>query len=103
MIKVSVLYPNSPDDNFNLTYYRDNHIPMVQGKLGAACKKITVEQGLSGAMPGSDATYIVMGNLYFDSIENFQSAFGPHAEAIMNDIPNYTNQQPVIQISEVII
>ncbi len=27
--------------------------------------------------------------------------FGPHAQAIMADIPNYTDIQPVIQISDV--
>jgi hypothetical protein len=31
----------------------------------------------------------------------FQSGFGPHAEEILADIPNYTNTQPVIQISEI--
>ncbi|MBW1790011.1 MAG: EthD family reductase, partial [Deltaproteobacteria bacterium] len=36
-----------------------------------------------------------------DSVEAFQGAFGPHAEAIMTDIPNYTDVQPTIQISEV--
>jgi uncharacterized protein (TIGR02118 family) len=42
-----------------------------------------------------------MGHLYFDSAEAFQAAFAPHAQAIMADIPNYTNIQPAIQISEV--
>ncbi len=42
-----------------------------------------------------------MGHLYFDSVEEFQTAFTPHAAEIMADIPNYTNIQPVIQISEV--
>jgi len=36
-----------------------------------------------------------------DSMEAFQTAFGPHAEAIMADIPNYTNIQPTLQISDV--
>ena len=31
----------------------------------------------------------------------FQDAFEPHAEALMADIPNYTNIQPTIQINEV--
>jgi uncharacterized protein (TIGR02118 family) len=60
-----------------------------------------VEQGLGGAEPGSPATYVAMGHLLFDSVEAFQSAFGPYAEAIMADIPNYTDTQPTIQISEV--
>ena len=29
------------------------------------------------------------------------SVFYPHAEAIMADIPNYTNIEPVIQVSQV--
>jgi len=62
---------------------------------------VAVEQGLGGAEPGSRATYIVMFHLYFDSVEAFQTAFGPHAQAIMEDIPNYTDIQPTIQISEV--
>ncbi|MEA2768294.1 MAG: hypothetical protein QOD93_1256 [Acetobacteraceae bacterium] len=74
---------------------------MVQEKLGAACKSMAVEQGLGGAAPGAPPTYTAMGHLYFDSVAEFQASFGPHAEAIMADIPNYTNVQPVIQISDV--
>nr|TFG53217.1 MAG: EthD family reductase [Hyphomicrobiales bacterium] len=101
MIKVSVLYPNSDGCKFDLAYYVDKHIPMVRGKLGEACKKIAVEQGLAGGAPDAPATYIAMGHLYFDTLDAFQQAFGPHAAAIMADGPNYTNVQPVIQISEV--
>ena len=54
-----------------------------------------------GALRHEPPTYAAMGHLYFNSIAEFQSAFGPHAQAIMADIPNYTNSQPVIQISEV--
>jgi uncharacterized protein (TIGR02118 family) len=42
-----------------------------------------------------------MGHLYFDSAQAFETAFAPHAQAIMADIPNYTDIQPVIQVSEV--
>lgn len=101
MIKVSVFYPNEEGKKFDMDYYLNNHVPMVQQKLGAALKGGAVEQGLGGAEPGSPATYIAMGHLYFDSVEAFQTAFGPHAEAIMGDVPNYTDIQPTIQISEV--
>ena len=30
-----------------------------------------------------------MGHLLFDSVEAFQEAFAPHAQAIVGDIPNY--------------
>ena len=42
-----------------------------------------------------------MRHLLFDSIEAFRHAFDPHAEAIVGDIPNYTDTQPTIQISDV--
>ena len=74
---------------------------MVQEKLGAALKGSAVDQGLGGAAPGSPATFVAMAHLLFDSVEAFQGAFGPHADVIMADIPNYTDTQPTIQISEV--
>ena len=101
MIKVSVFYPNEEGKNFDMDYYCNNHIPMVQEKLGAACKRIDIEQGMSGGEPGSPPTYTAMAHMLFDSVEAFQSAFGPHAEVIMADVPNCTDIQPVFQISEV--
>jgi uncharacterized protein (TIGR02118 family) len=39
----------------------------------------------------------------FDSAEVFATAFAPHAAELQRDAPNYTNIQPVVQISEVLI
>ncbi|MBV9153202.1 MAG: EthD family reductase, partial [Alphaproteobacteria bacterium] len=101
MIKVSVLYPNRPRAKFDMKYYCEKHMPMVQQKLGAACKRVAVEQGIAGGAPGTAAAFIAMGHLYCDSAEAFQAAFAPHVQAIMGDIPNYTDIEPTIQISEV--
>jgi uncharacterized protein (TIGR02118 family) len=101
MIKVSVFYPDEEGKRFDMEYYCNKHIPMVQQKLGGALKGEAVEQGLGGAEPGSRPIYVAMGHLYFDSVEAFQSAFGPNADSIMGDVPNYTDIQPTIQISEV--
>ena len=101
MIKVSVMYPNGENAKFDMDYYCNSHIPMVLGHMGDACKDSSVEQGLGGGAPGEPPAFLAMGNLYFDSVEKFQGAFGPHAKTILADIPNYTNIQPVIQISEV--
>jgi uncharacterized protein (TIGR02118 family) len=76
-------------------------MPMVKQKLGAACKAISVDQGVGGVQPGSRPSFAAMAHLSFESVDAFQSAFGPHAEAILGDIPNYTDLQPTIQISEV--
>jgi uncharacterized protein (TIGR02118 family) len=101
MIKVSVMYPNSSNANFDIEYYCKTHIPMVKELLGDCVKGENVDYGLAGGSPGEAAPFIAMGHLIFDSVDSFQSGFGPHAEKIMADIPNYTNTQPQIQISEI--
>jgi uncharacterized protein (TIGR02118 family) len=101
MIKVSVFYADREGSKFDMDCYCSSHIPMVREKLGAACKGVAVEQGIGGATPGSRPGFIAMGHLYFDSIEAFQKAFGPHADVIIADIANYTDIQPAIQFSDV--
>jgi len=101
MIKVSVLYPNHEGSTFDMAYYCNTHIPLVRRLLGPALKGVAVEQGIGGIAPGSPAPYLAMGHLLFESLEAFQKAFEPNAQALLADIPNYTNAQPLIQISEV--
>src|SRR5574341_1164474 len=101
MIKVSVLYPATEGSRFDMAYYCNKHIPMVRQKFGAALKGVSVDQGLGAGQPGVPAPFVAMGHLLFDSVEAFEAAFAPIAPALMGDIPNYTNIQPTIQISEV--
>ena len=103
MIKVSVLYPNGEGKNFDMKYYVNTHLPMVGALIGDALKGATVEKGLGSVVPGSIAPFAGMGNMYFESIEDFGNAFGPNAEKIMGDLPNFTNIEPTIQISEVMV
>lgn len=101
MTKVTALYPNSDKKNFDVDYYCNKHVPMVSKLLGNALKHVEIEHGIGSVEPGADAPFVAIGCLYFDSIEDFQSSFGANAETIMGDVPNYTNIEPMIQISEV--
>ena len=103
MIKVSVMYPNTPGARFNHEYYRDNHMPLVKARMGESCKFYTVDKGVSGGAPGTPPTYIGMCHIFSDSVESFQAGFGPHVAEILGDIPNYTDLAPVMQISEVMV
>ncbi len=95
------MYPNSADATFDIDYYCNNHIPMAIELLGDALKGSSVDSGIAGGAPGESAPFIAVGHLTFDSVDDFQNSFGPHAAKIMSDIPNYTNTQPQIQISEI--
>ena len=101
MIKVSVLYPNTASATFDMNYYLTRHMPMVREKLGVALKGTAVDHGIGGAAPGAPPTYLAMGHLFFESIDSFQQAFAVHGQEIVSDVPNYTNTQPTIQVSEV--
>lgn len=103
MIKVSVMYANTPGARFDHDYYRDRHMPMVKARMGDSCLRYTVDKGLAGGTPDSPATYVCICNIFCNSIESFQNGFGPHADEIMADIPNYTDLSPTIQISEIVV
>ncbi len=105
MIKISILYPNDEGSHFDLSYYLDNHMPMAIKLLGAhsGYRGISVERGLAGAAPGSKAPFAAMCHFLFDSVEDFMGAFMSHGAQLQGDIPNYTDVQPIIQLSEVLI
>jgi uncharacterized protein (TIGR02118 family) len=103
MVKVSVFYPNRKDARFDIEYYCNRLMPLVQQLVGSALKGFSVDRGLSGEDSGAPAPYIAIGHLLFDSVGDFERSFGPHAPKIMEDIPRYTNLEPIIQISEIVL
>jgi uncharacterized protein (TIGR02118 family) len=103
VIKVSVLYPHRAGARFDMDYYCDSHMPLVQRTLKPAIKGVAVDKGLAGGAPGQPPSYVAICHLLFDSVDAFQRAFESGSEAIMSDIPNYTDIEPVVQISEIML
>ncbi len=102
MIKVTILYPNEKGKTFDMDYYSNSHMPMLASLYGDALKKLEIDKGISGRTPDDQVPFLAIGYLYFDNLSAYQEGFAPNAEKIIGDIPNYTNVQPIIQISEVI-
>jgi len=102
MIKVTILYPNGDGKKFNMDYYSNKHMPMIASLLGDLLKLFAIDKGIAGRTPTDPIPYLAIGYLYFDNLSAYQNSFRPNAEKIRNDIPNYTNIQPVVQISEVL-
>ncbi len=100
MIRVSAIY--RPATKFDHDYYVNSHMKLVSDRVGDALIKFEVDKGVAGAAPGSPAPFIAIGHLYFNSVPEFAQAFGQHAAEIMADVPNFTDAQPEIQISEII-
>jgi len=51
--------------------------------------------------PGSPPVYVAMCHMSFDSLDAFQAVFAPSVETFQKDVPNYTDIEPTVQISEV--
>lgn len=102
MVKVTILYPNSDGKTFDMDYYSQKHMPMLDSLFGDTLKHIAIDQGIAGRTPDEPIPYLAVGYLYFDTLADYEKVFGPNAEKIISDIPNYTNIQPVIQISEIV-
>lgn len=102
MIKMAIYYPAGEGKTFDMDYYVDKHMAMAAELMGDALKAMVIDKGLSGPTPEIDASYVAVGYFYFESMSDFQEAMGPISPKLRADIPNYTNIQPVIQISEVV-
>mgnify|MGYP001596058670 FL=1 len=101
MYCVSVYYPNKEDAKFDLEYYTTKHIPMVAGYIGDNVVKAEVHKGVASG-DGSPAKFVYTGSIWINSVERFRATMAEHGGAIMGDIPNYTNIEPILQVDEVL-
>ena len=104
MIRVAVLYPNNPGATFDYTYYAETHMKLVQENLGEmGLAKIEIDKGIGITPLGATLPYVTIGYLYFNSLEDLKKASVAMGGELQDDIPNFTNVQPQIQVSEIII
>ncbi|MEO5685442.1 MAG: EthD family reductase [Chitinophagaceae bacterium] len=101
MFKVTILYPNGEGKTFDMDYYESKHMPMVAGFLGKNLKFYEIDKGISGRTPNDKVPYLAVGYFYIKNVEEYNKAVGEHRDAVISDFKNYTNIQPIIQISEV--
>lgn len=103
MIRISVLCATGDGKTFDHAYYVNKHMALVRERLGGlGLRRFEVDRGIAGGAPGGPTPYIGAGHLYFDSVEDFQKAMKPHGKELFADVPNFTNIQPQVQISEII-
>lgn len=102
MIKVTILYPAGEGKTFDMLYYTSKHFPLLKSLFGDALKATAIDKGVAGGNPGAPAPFLAVGYLYFDTLADFQKGMETNGGKILADIPNYTNTQPVVQISEVV-
>jgi uncharacterized protein (TIGR02118 family) len=94
MFKLSVLYPSSEGSTFDMDYYREKHLAIVNRVLKP--ERAEIDKSVDGP-------FMAIGHFYFATQEALQAGLGgPDVGEAMADVPNYTNVEPQIQISEII-
>lgn len=101
LYKVTVLYPNGDGKTFDLDYYTKKHMPMVAGFIGNNLKFYEIEKGIAGRTPTDNVPYLAIGIFYVRDMAAYNESIAKNREAIISDFKNYTNIQPVVQVSEI--
>jgi len=101
MFKVVILYPNGEDKTFDMDYYEKKHMPMVAGFLGKNLKFYEIDKGIAGRTPNDKVPFVAIGYFYITDVTEYNKAIAQNRDAVINDFKNYTNIQPVVQISEI--
>jgi uncharacterized protein (TIGR02118 family) len=101
MYKVTILYPNGDDKTFDMEYYEKKHMPMVAGYIGDNLKFYEIDRGIAGRTASDKVPFLAIGYFYITDIAQYNKAIAQNRDAIINDFKNYTNIQPVIQVSEI--
>lgn len=101
LFKVAILYPNGEGKTFDMAYYENKHMPMVAGLLGKNLTFYEIDKGIAGRTPSDKVPYLAVGYFYVKDVAGYNKAIAQNREAVVSDFKNYTNIQPVVQISEV--
>ncbi|KAF9699471.1 hypothetical protein EKO04_002338 [Ascochyta lentis] len=90
--QVIVLYPRKDGAKFDLDYYHSSHMPLVKSKWGSLGLK-----SFSVVQLSPDNQYSIAATLEFESQESVGKAMAdPGAKEVMDDIVNFSSEQPVI-------
>ena len=102
MIRVTGLYRDMSDSEFDFDYYLNTHMPLVKKRLADfGMGEFEVERGIEAA-DGASAPYICIVHIEFPTIDDFKRGFAEHGGELSADVPNYTNIAPEMQISEIV-
>lgn len=92
---VQFSYPNSAASTFNLEYYLNTHMPLVDKHWGPhGMLNWTVTKGEEGT------DYFVQVTIFWESLEAFEKV--KSSEKVMGDVKNFSNVTPSVRVGVVV-
>jgi uncharacterized protein (TIGR02118 family) len=99
MHKLVVLYTPPADKDKFRSYYTSTHLPLAAKLPGLRAYRY----GFDLAPPAGDSPYWAMFEAEFDDINARSAAMSsPEGQAVAADVPNYTDEAPVMFSFDVI-
>ena len=96
-MSLNVLYPNHEGARFNVTYYRDTHIPLAM-KVMKADSVILIEGVPMGTAP---APYAMIAHFQFASPEALKAALdNPRMAEVRADVATFTDIKPTVMLGK---
>jgi uncharacterized protein (TIGR02118 family) len=103
MIRVSLLYPQTKESHFSMDYFLTKHIPLlIKLMQHTGLSRIHIDEGVGCGVPGLPAPFAAIGYLTFNTMADLRRGFETHRSEIMGDVANFTNVQPLIQVSRIL-
>jgi uncharacterized protein (TIGR02118 family) len=98
---MTILYPNGPGLKFDADYYRDKHLTTIMKLYGSSIQRFELRK-VPAAQPGApQAPFAAAINIWIDDLAAFNANNQKHGKTLVDDVPNFTNAQPVIQYDKV--
>ncbi len=99
---ITVMYENVDEATFDLDYYLHKHMPLVDEKFARfGIKGWRVVKSV-GTPTGEKPLYSIIATLDFDTPQQFKDAVAAEGGPVFGDVPNFSNQHPVVVIADVV-
>jgi uncharacterized protein (TIGR02118 family) len=91
---LTIVYPAGPDLKFDADYYRNSHMKLLGRLFGSSIARIELRKALAGP-------YAAVVNIWIADLPAFGAANDKHGKELVDDIPNFSNAQALMQFDTV--
>ncbi len=100
MVRATFSYLKSASTRFDFTYYLTHHVPLAKRLLAPV--RLEVDRGVSGEERGSEPRCVCVAHLYFATLDDYYAALETHGDELGRDVPNYTDAELEILVTEIV-
>ncbi|KAM0331390.1 hypothetical protein ACHAQA_003063 [Verticillium albo-atrum] len=102
-VTITVLFPNEADAKYDIDYYVNKHMPLIQSLWGPYGVQSWSATKFGNGVDGSAPKYAFGSTVTWENGDQVKAAFaGPEVGRIMGDVANFSNKEAVFLTGEVL-